>query len=159
MKVLAIDPGYDRLGVAVLEKIPRGKEIVLYSGCIETSKKLTHASRLAEVAESIERLIVEFGPHAFAAETLFFSTNKKTALSVAEARGVALAAAARMKLRVYEYSPVAIKVAVAGYGKADKEQVISMVERLVKLPSGKRLDDEYDAIAVGLTFFATERFV
>jgi crossover junction endodeoxyribonuclease RuvC len=158
MKVLAIDPGYDRLGVAIIERLPRMKEAVLYSGCIETSAKLPHASRLGEVSEAIERLIEQFAPDAFALETLYFSKNQKTALLVAEARGAALAAAARRRIKVYEYSPAAIKIAVTGYGKAEKKQVSAMVEKLVKLPPGKRLDDEYDAIATGLAFFATERF-
>jgi crossover junction endodeoxyribonuclease RuvC len=158
MRIIAIDPGYERLGVAVLEKMPRGKETLLYSDCFKTDKELTHSERLGLIKSEIERVIREYRPEALCLETLFFSVNTKTAIAVAEARGVILSQAAQHGLKVFEYGPGEIKVAVTGYGKSDKAAVISMVSRLVKIDKEIKYDDEYDAIAVGLTCFARERF-
>lgn len=158
MRIIAIDPGYERLGVAVLEKASRGKEALLYSDCFKTDKELPHSERLGLIKNEIERVIGEYKPEALCLETLFFSVNTKTAIAVAEARGVILSEAAVHGLKVFEYGPGEIKVAVTGYGKSDKAAVISMVERLVKIDKKIKHDDEYDAIAVGLTCFARERF-
>ncbi len=156
MRVLAIDPGYERLGVAVLEKLPKQKEILLYSACIQTAKTLPHSERLLKIADEAAKVIRDYGPQALAIETLFLSVNQKTAMPVAEARGAVLAEAARRGLAVFEYTPLQVKCAVTGYGKSDKRQVAEMVARLIALPAKKRLDDEYDAIAIGLTCLATE---
>lgn len=158
MRILAIDPGYERLGIAILEKNPRNKEVLLYSDCFKTSAKLFHAERLSLIGGEVSRVIAEFKPEALSIETLFFSTNTKTAISVAEARGTILYEAARHGLKIYEYGPGEIKVAVTGYGKSDKEQMTAMVPRLIKIDKEIEHDDEYDAIAVGLTCFATEKF-
>jgi len=103
-------------------------------------------------------VIETYTPKALALENLFFTNNQKTAITVAEARGVILYQAAIHGLPVYEYGPGQIKVAVTGYGKSDKEQIISMIPRLIGIQKTITHDDEYDAIAVGLTCFATERF-
>lgn len=157
MRVLAIDPGYERLGVAVLEKLPKQKETLLYSACVQTSKTLPHAERLLKIAREVRKVIDEFGPDGCAIEKLFLAVNLKTAMPVAEARGAVLVEAARAGLAVNEYTPLQIKIAVTGYGKSDKRQVTEMVKKLITIPSGKRLDDEYDAVAVGLTCLASER--
>ncbi len=157
MRIIAIDPGYDRLGIAVLEK-QNGAEVALFSSCVITSKKNTHAERLAHIGKEIQLVIEEFEPEALAIETLFLATNQKTAMPVAEARGVCLYEAAKAGLKVFEYTPLQVKVAVTGYGKSDKSQVTEMVKRLIKLPERKRLDDEYDAIAVGLTCMASNKW-
>lgn len=166
MRILAIDPGYERLGIAVLEKLPRQKEALLYSSCVRTPKELPHAERLLRIATEVRKVIDEFEPEGCALETLFLAVNQKTVMPVAEARGAVLVEAARAGLTVYEYSPPQIKIAVTGYGKSDKKQVIEMVKKLIKLPLNpplgkegevRRLDDEYDAIAVGLTCLATIR--
>lgn len=157
MRILAIDPGYNRLGIAVLEKLPRQKETLLYSACVETQKTLPHAERLLKIADETRKVIDTFKPEAVAIETLFLATNQKTVMPVAEARGAILVEAARARLSVYEYSPLQIKIAVTGYGKSEKREVMKMVKKLIVLPSGKRLDDEYDAIAVGLTCLASEK--
>src|SRR3989338_3132932 len=154
MRILAIDPGYERLGVAVLEKLPRQKETLLYSSCVQTSKTLPHAERLLKIASEVKKVTEEFEPNALAIETLFLHTNQKTVMPVAEARGAVLVEAARAGLTVCEYTPLQIKMAVTGYGKSDKKQVAEMVKKLISLPSQKRLDDEYDAIAIGLTHLA-----
>ncbi|HEU0080792.1 MAG TPA: crossover junction endodeoxyribonuclease RuvC [Candidatus Paceibacterota bacterium] len=160
MRIIAIDPGYERLGVAILEKNPRERESLVYSECFQTDKALPHDQRLGLVATELDRVIALYAPQALCLETLFFSVNQKTATKVAEVRGVILAAAARHGLKVYEYGPGQIKVAVTGHGKSDKKQVIAMIPRLIDVKKGAdaiRYDDEYDAIAVGLTCFACER--
>jgi crossover junction endodeoxyribonuclease RuvC len=158
MRILAIDPGYERLGIAVMEKNPQGKERLLYSDCFKTDKSLPHNQRLGIIGAEVERIIEEFKPSALSIEDLFFTTNQKTAILVAEARGVILYMAGKHGLNVYEYGPGEIKVAVTGYGKSDKSQIISMIPRLIKIEKNIKHDDEYDAIAVGLTCFAIERF-
>ena len=152
MRVLAIDPGFDRLGIAVLEG-DASRPTLVWSTCVEPARG-DKEERLAAVHRAVAGAIAEYAPDLFAIETLFFSTNKKTALGVAEARGVALAAAGSAKIRVLEYSPQQVKLAVTGHGGADKAAVARMVPRLVSLPPRKRLDDELDAIALGIAALA-----
>lgn len=154
MKVIAIDPGYERVGIAVIEK-NTGKEHVLFSECFLTDKALPHAERLFRISERIRATIESYAPDVLAIESLFFATNQKTAIAVAEARGVILAEAARGGILVHEFKPMEIKVAVTGYGKSDKKQVTEMVKRLVRIEKTKALDDEYDAIAIGITCLAS----
>lgn len=157
MRIIAIDPGYERLGIAIIEREAKQKEKLVFSECFFTDKKLPHPERLAAIGIELDKLIDEYKPSALAIETLFFSKNTKTALKVAEARGVILHAAARKNLEIMEFSPMAIKIAVTGYGKSDKNQVTEMVKRLIVISKPIKYDDEYDAIATGLTFFATHR--
>jgi crossover junction endodeoxyribonuclease RuvC len=154
-RIIAVDPGYERLGIAIMEA---GRpETVIYSTCFQTPKSLPHPARLAAVRRELERLILEFSPTVLATETLFFSKNQKTALAVAETRGVILSLASEQGLDIYEYAPVMIKIAVTGYGASDKKQVATLVGKLVRLEKALKYDDEYDAIAIGLTCFARER--
>lgn len=156
MRVLAIDPGYDRVGVAIMEKV-NNKEILIHSECILTSKTDTLTNRLLALGQRIEALITEHQPTAVGIETLFFNTNQKTGIGVAQARGIIIYLALRAGCTVYEFGPQEIKVAVTGYGKSDKKAVIDMVKRLVANVPDKALDDEYDAIAVGITTLAHYR--
>ena len=156
MRILACDPGYERLGLAVLEKTV-GKEVLLYSTCYKTSAKLTHPERLALIGAEVGRVIAEYKPQALAIETLFFANNQKTAMQVSEARGTILYEAKRQGLMVSEYRPMEVKIAVTGYGKSDKSQVTAMVGKLIKINKKIQYDDEYDAIAIGLTYFAIEK--
>jgi crossover junction endodeoxyribonuclease RuvC len=151
--ILGIDPGYGRVGIAVIEKSNK-EEKLIHSECFETDGKLPHSRRLLLIGEKVREIIEKYRPKKIAVETLLWSKNKKTALQVAEARGVILLEAARYGIFVCEYNPNQIKLAVTGYGKSDKKQVIAMVERLIKLKPKKRHDDEYDAIAAALTFAA-----
>ena len=153
MKIIAIDPGYERLGIAILEK-KSGKEELIFSECFRTSTKETHENRLRLIGGEIEKIIKKYQPEAMGIETLFFKTNAKTAMKVSEARGVIMYEAAKNNLEIEEFTPLQIKVAVTGYGKSEKEQVTAMVKRLIKINQPIKYDDEYDAIAVGLTFFA-----
>lgn len=162
MKIISIDPGYERMGVAVIEKNKEGKENLIFSECFKTSSKLIHSERLNLIGAEIEKIIKKYKPEAMAIETLFFKNNQKTGLYVAEARGVMLYIASKHGLKIKEFSPMAIKIAVTGYGNSDKEQVIFMVKKLIKINdcSDKdiKYDDEYDAIAAGLTYFASEKY-
>ena len=156
MKVIAIDPGYERMGVAIIEK-NNGKESLVFSECFKTSPKIPHEERLRLIGQEIESLINKYKPEAMAIETLFFKSNQKTAMHVSEARGVMLYVASVAGLKVVEFSPMAIKIAVTGYGKSEKDQVTFMVKKLIEVKTKIKYDDEYDAIAVGLTFFATQK--
>ncbi|HVW82962.1 MAG TPA: crossover junction endodeoxyribonuclease RuvC [Candidatus Paceibacterota bacterium] len=150
--MLAVDPGYDRCGVAVLEGDP-SKPRVVWSACI-TPPKGRPEERLGAIARELAALIKKHAPAALAAETLFFSANVKTALGVAQARGVILAAAGLANIPAIECSPQQVKLAVTGYGAADKRAVALMVPKLAALAPGKRLDDELDAIALGIAALA-----
>lgn len=156
MKVLAIDPGFDRIGFAVLEKVS-GKETLLFSECFQTDKKNNFCERLLSLGKELERLVQKYSPDAIAIEELFFKNNQKTVMQVSEARGALLYVASSVGIPVYEYTPLQIKVAITGYGKSDKEQVSFMVRKLIHLSDTKRLDDELDAIACGLTHLAYTR--
>lgn len=153
MKVLAIDPGYDRLGVAVME-YQNGREFLHYSTCVMTDKNTTLADRLVTVGDAVQTLIKEYTPDTIAIETLFFNKNITTAIGVAQARGIIIYLAKRAGCTLYEFGPQEIKVAVTGYGNSDKRSVYDMVNRLVANVPKKAHDDEYDAIAVGITCLA-----
>lgn len=154
MRVISVDPGYDRLGVAVLE-YENGKEKLLHSCCIQTNKKDGVTERLFTLGEEFEKILKTYSPDTLAIETLFFNTNQKTAIGVAGARGIIMYLAQKHGCVVYEFGPQEIKVAITGYGKSDKQAVIDMVTRLVVGAPTKALDDEYDAIAIGVTCLAT----
>lgn len=156
MKVLAIDPGYGRCGVAVMEKVS-GKERLIYSACIETSAGISFPQRLAQVADECERLIRAHRPSTVALEKLFFQKNQKTAMHVAEVRGALLQLAASHGLPVSEYTPGQVKSAAAGFGGADKQAVAKMLHALLRIEQPIKHDDEYDAIAVGITHLAHAR--
>lgn len=161
LRVLAFDPGFERLGVAIVEK-RAGKEILLHSTCIRTEASFEFAERLRQLGSAVETLMKEWQPHMAALESLYFEKNAKTAMNVAAVRGMLLYAAATHGLKTYEYTPLQVKVAITGYGQSNKSAVSMMALRLLglhELPSGKRaLDDEMDAIAVGLTCLASVRF-
>ena len=152
MRVLGIDPGYDRLGLAVLEGDPSRPTLVWSDCCIPA--KGEPSARLARVYTEVADAIETHKPDALAIETLFFSTNKKTAIAVAEARGAILSAAGVANLPVREFSPGTVKLAVTGHGGADKHAIARMLPHLLALPEKKRLDDELDAIAVAIAGLA-----
>ena len=158
MKVLGIDPGYDRLGVAVVEK-ENGQEKLLFSDCISTDKTDGLPERIQAAGTVFKQLLSEHDPDAVALETIFFNKNIKTAIGVAQMRGVLLYLAKEAGCSVYEYGPQEIKVAVTGYGKSDKNAVIDMIKRLVSNTPTGALDDEYDAIAAAVTCLAHYRAV
>jgi crossover junction endodeoxyribonuclease RuvC len=156
MRILAFDPGFERLGAAVVEKI-NGKEILVHSECVRTLAKDAFPLRLQQIGAAAEALIEKFKPDAVALEEIFFGKNEKTGVQIAEVRGMLTYIAMSKGLTVYDYTPLEVKIAITGYGKSDKKAVAAMVPRLVRLPSRQRLDDELDAIAVGLTCLASIR--
>ena len=153
-RVLGVDPGFDRVGVAIL-----AENKVIFSDCIETNRKLPHEERLFEIGGKVRKIIKKWRPSTLAIESLFFNQNITNALKVSEARGVIIYEAMQARLKIFEYSPQAIKIAVTGYGKADKRQITTMVKKLVNLEEklSKRLDDEIDAIALCITHLATKK--
>ncbi len=166
MRILAIDPGYERLGIAILEKNSSAagtakdrKETVVYSECFKTSPKQTFEERLLLVGERVEYFINEYKPIGLSIENLFLSNNQKTAMRVSEVRGAILYICKKNKLTIKEFTPLQIKMSVTGNGKGTKEQIIRMVRLLVPNIKKNAIDDEYDAIAAGLTFFAHSREV
>jgi crossover junction endodeoxyribonuclease RuvC len=156
MKVLAIDPGYGRCGMAVIERVGT-KDVLLFSTCVETSAKTDFPQRLREVVSVCESLLSAHAPDFLALEKLFFKANRTTAMKVAEVRGAIINAAAAASVPVHEYSPAEVKSAVAGWGGADKKQISTMLHALMKIEQQIKHDDEYDAIAIGVTHLAHAR--
>lgn len=153
MRVISVDPGYDRLGVAVMD-LENGTEKLIYSTCILTDKLQNLNERLLVIGKEFNSLINTYSPNTLGIETIFFNKNQKTAIGVAQARGILIYLAQTHGCDVYEFGPQEIKIAVTGYGKSDKAAVIDMVKRLVPSSPDSVLDDEYDAIAVGITCLA-----
>ncbi|MBP9758027.1 MAG: crossover junction endodeoxyribonuclease RuvC [Candidatus Pacebacteria bacterium] len=156
MKVLAIDPGYGRCGMAIVERVGI-KDILLFSVCVETDAKTAFPDRLNQVVTQCEALLSSYMPDHMALEKLFFKANRTTAMKVAEVRGALIHAASRASVPVHEYSPAEVKSAAAGWGGADKKQVAAMLHALVKIEKPIKHDDEYDAIAIGVTHLAYSR--
>jgi crossover junction endodeoxyribonuclease RuvC len=159
MIILGIDPGYERVGIAILEKNKGDRrEKILYSNCFKTSTKLELDERIFLIGKEIESVIKKYSPEKLAIEKLFFENNQKTAMGVSEARGAIIFVAQNCGLSVLQYTPLQIKSAVTGYGRATKDAVYTMVGKLVDLPKSVKQDDEIDAIAIAITGFAHTRF-
>lgn len=151
MKIIGIDPGYDRLGVSIIESKNNSLELV-EALCITSNNKLKHPERLLQIGNELEKTIKKHTPlKAMAVENVFFTKNQKTATQVSEAKGVIVYLSQKHSIPVFEYSPVEIKNTITGYGKADKKQVIYMTQQLIKIPKNIKLDDIYDSIAIALT--------
>lgn len=147
MRILGIDPGLGRTGYAILEQDKKDIRLI-ECGCITTKAGADEAQRLLEIKEDLTSIIKKFKPEAAAVEKLFFQTNVTTAMSVGQARGIALLACAEGKLKITEITPLQVKLAATGYGKADKKQVQAMVVKLLKLKSVPKPDDAADACAI-----------
>jgi crossover junction endodeoxyribonuclease RuvC len=151
MITLGIDPGIGRCGWGIVQSINSSKSNVIKYGCIETSAKKKTEERLLEISEEIGKLIKEYKPDVLAIEELFFGTNSKTAFVVGQARGVILLEASRKKMPIFVYTPLQVKMALTGYGRADKNQIAQMVKVILKLEKIPKIDDTSDALAVALT--------
>ncbi|MFO0743909.1 MAG: crossover junction endodeoxyribonuclease RuvC [Candidatus Paceibacterota bacterium] len=151
--ILGIDPGYDRMGVCVLEKINNTENKILFSVCLESNKKDDLNERIFQIGKELEKIIIKYSVDELAIEKLFFTTNQKTAMGVAESRGAVIFLCKNLKVKIFEYTPLQIKNALTGYGKADKNQVYFMLDKILKLNNklNKKYDDEYDAIAIAYT--------
>ncbi len=149
MRVLGIDPGTAMLGYGLVEEVSGELRAPDY-GCIRTGAGETLPQRLNVLHANLQRLLDFHRPDLVAVEELFFSRNARTALAVGQARGVALLAAAQRELSVREYTPLQVKQAVVGYGRAEKAQVQLMVQRILRLGAPPRPDDAADALAVAV---------
>jgi crossover junction endodeoxyribonuclease RuvC len=154
LRVLSIDPGYGRCGVAVVSGTA-SKQTCEYSICIETDSGDEFVDRLLEICSKVREIIAEYEPDSLAIEKLFFNQNTSTAMKVAQVKGALILVAKEAGLDIFEYTPQEIKTAVVGYGKSPKAQVIKMTRQLVDVRETAKHDDEYDAIAVGITHLAT----
>lgn len=147
--ILGLDPGTAITGWGII--IEKKKEPYLKAfGCIETSKHKSNVERLQEIASDLEEIINKYKPDEVAVEDLFFFKNLKTAVKVAQARGVLLLTVAQKHILISEYTPLQIKQALTGYGRADKKQVQEMVKNVLKLKEMPKPDDAADALATAI---------
>lgn len=158
MKILAIDPGFDRIGFAVIEK--KDKLELLFSECLVTDRSKEFSERLSDVITNTEKLIKKYKPSEVILEKIFFVKNKKTAMQVAEVRGALMYIISKNNLICKEYTPLQIKTTVTNNGRATKSDMKKMIPHLIKVDIREdMLDDEIDAIAIGLTHLAYKRYV
>jgi len=149
MIILGIDPGLATVGWGVIESIRGNKRAIAY-GAILTPPHTDIEARLLMIQNDIEEIIKKYKPDEVAIEELFFNTNITTGIAVAEARGVILCTAHRLGVKISEYTPLQVKQAVVGYGKAEKKQVIAMVTSILKLKAPPKPDDTADAVAIAI---------
>ncbi len=149
MIILGIDPGLAIVGWGVVD-YSGSRFTTLGYGSIETPAGMATEQRLSLIFDSIGRLIEKYRPEQMAIEELFFNTNQTTGIRVAEARGVIIMCAHRMGVKIFEYTPLQVKQAVVGYGRAEKKQVITMVTMFLGLPKPPKPDDTADALAIAV---------
>lgn len=149
MKILGIDPGIERLGWGLV--VADGKSVVYEGcGCITTERHLSQSERIAALAHELRELIQKAEPDRAAIERLFFAKNKKTAMGVAESRGAILLVLAELGIPIREYTPLEVKMAITGNGRAEKKQVGWMVKNMLKIKEDVTSDDALDALALCL---------
>jgi len=152
MIILGIDPGSERTGYGIVVKQPRALLKPITYGCITTPRTKTRAERLVVLEKELTALLSLYKPDVAAVESLFFFKNLKTVMPVSEARGVILLTLAKRKLPIYEFSPLQVKMAIAGYGRADKKQVARMVKEILRLEEIPKSDDAADGLAMAITY-------
>lgn len=157
MKILGIDPGIERLGWGLIEKTASGIKR-LDSGVKRTLKTKRESERLFEIYEFLDNLIKKEKPEILSTEKLFFAKNVKTALIIGEVRGIILAIGEKHRLTIKEFAPLEVKMAICGYGRAEKASVANMVCLMLNMPKNRLLDDETDALALGIAASAVHRF-
>ncbi len=150
MKIIGIDPGYAILGWGVLE-YKNSKFVVMDYGAILTPAEMKFSQRLKTIYDGLKKVLKLYKPECMSIEKLFFSSNKKTAMEVAQARGVILLAAKKLGVSVFEYAPVEVKKAISGYGRANKSQVMEMVRIILNLNVMPKPDDVADALALAIS--------
>ena len=158
MIILGIDPGIATMGYGVVDKDKNGNCRAIDYGVVVTPKEETLPVRLAILEEGVNKIIDRFAPEEVALEELFFTKNITTGIAVAQARGVTLLACVKKCGRLYDYTPMQIKQALTGYGRADKQQIQQVVTSLLRLKSVPRPDDAADALAIALCHAFTSRF-
>ena len=149
MRVLGIDPGTATTGFGVVER-QKGNNKYIAAGVITTPADEPMVNRLDTIYQEVKQLITEYKPDYMAVELLYFASNVTTAFSVGQARGVVLLAAGQAGLQIAEYTPLQVKQAVTGYGRADKKQIQEMVKVLLKLPEIPKPDDAADGLAIAI---------
>ena len=149
MRILGIDPGYAIVGYGILD-YEHGAFSVVGFGAITTPADLAFEKRLKMIYDDMTEIIHTYKPDEMGIEKLFFNTNEKTAIDVAQARGVTLLPAIMQNIPIYEYTPLQVKQAVVGFGRAEKKQVITMVTTLLNLPKPPKPDDTADALALAI---------
>lgn len=149
MIIMGVDPGFAITGYGVLE-YKNNKLKLLDVGAVNTKAGELFTWRLQQIDEKLTEVLLKYRPDAFAIEELFFNNNAKTAIAAAQGRGVAVLAAVKCGVPVYEYTPLQVKQAVAGYGRADKKQVQQMVKAILKMDDIIRPDDAADAAAIAI---------
>ncbi len=154
MRILGIDPGLATMGFGVVDVIDH-RPVLVEAGAVITTPEMRMFERLRKINEDVRDLLTLYHPDDIVFEELFFARNVTTALNVGAARGSALCACATYTNQIYEYTPMQIKQAITGYGKADKHQIQHMVKLMLKLPDIIRPDDAADAVAAALTHFNT----
>lgn len=156
MRILGIDPGTGILGFGVID-VEKGRAQLVDAGVIRTPVKEDDAVRLQTIFEEITGIIAQSKPTEMAVEKLYFAQNVTTAMTVAQARGVVLLAGRQAGLAIYEYTPLQIKQALTGYGRAEKKQIQEMVRTILKLKEVPKPDDCADALAAAITHSQTVR--
>ncbi|MBO5328008.1 MAG: crossover junction endodeoxyribonuclease RuvC [Clostridia bacterium] len=158
MIILGIDPGLATMGYGIIEKLNNGNTIPIDYGVVLTPKEETLPVRLAMLEEGVNKILNKFKPEEIAVEELFFAKNITTGIPVAHARGVTLLTCIKYCGKLFEYTPMQIKQALTGYGRADKIQMMHVVTSLLHLDKIPRPDDAADALAVALCHAHTSRF-
>ena len=149
LRILGIDPGLATVGFSIVD-VEKSKMKLVTCVVISTPAHTSLSSRLDRIFEDMNELISSFSPDVMSIEELFFNTNITTGIAVAHARGVILLSAYRAGVQVFEYTPLQVKQAVVGYGRAEKNQVIDMVRRILALPAAPKPDDAADAVALAI---------
>lgn len=151
-RILGIDTGIAIMGWSILEKDSNGKLILIACGAITTSSKSIMGTRLLTLNTELAEIIKKYSPDIVAVESIFYFKNKKTIIAVSQARGVILMTAEQFGLEVVDYTPLQVKTAVTGYGRAEKQQVQKMVKLILGLKEVPKPDDVADAIAIGICY-------
>ncbi len=149
MRILGIDPGYAIVGYGIVDYEKAKFETVGY-GAVTTESDMPFTDRLKVIYDDITTIATKYRPDALAIEQLYFTTNQKTAISVAGARGVIMIACINCGIEVFEYTPLQVKQSVVGYGKAQKSQVMEMTKTILRLPQVPKPDDTADALAIAI---------
>jgi crossover junction endodeoxyribonuclease RuvC len=156
-RILGIDPGTGILGFGIIDVEPNGKSVMIDAGVIRTSSTETDSHRLLTIYEELQSIIKLHKPTIMSVEKLFFAQNVTTAMTVSQARGVVLLLGEKNSMELHEFTPLQIKQAVTGYGRADKKQIQEMVRILLGLNEVPKPDDCADALAAALTCSITMR--
>lgn len=157
MRILGIDPGFAITGYSIIDYVGN-KFKLIDSGAVTTPAGMSFPLRLSKIYTDLEQIIDTYQPEAISVEELFFNNNAKTAINVAQARGVVLVIGCQKNIPTFEYTPLQVKQAVVGYGRADKVQVQKMVKTILKVDSLPKLDDITDSMAIAICHAHSAKF-